>query len=48
MIAFRLHTSMGPKQLINAIVQAYELSNSNNFIVAKMRQQLIAHNVSYN
>ncbi|KAI6214303.1 Inositol 1,4,5-trisphosphate receptor [Aphelenchoides besseyi] len=38
------HTSGGPKQLIKAIVQAYNMSGSSDFQVTKVRHQLIAHN----
>ncbi|KAH7730957.1 ITR-1 protein [Aphelenchoides avenae] len=37
------HMSGGPKQLVKAIVQAYEMSSSNDFQVTKVKQQLLAH-----
>ncbi|CAD5219928.1 unnamed protein product [Bursaphelenchus okinawaensis] len=38
------HTSGGPAQLIKAIVQAYEMSNSNDFKVTKVKHQLMSQN----
>uniref|UniRef100_A0A915CQ64 Inositol 1,4,5-trisphosphate receptor n=1 Tax=Ditylenchus dipsaci TaxID=166011 RepID=A0A915CQ64_9BILA len=37
------HMSGGPKQLIKAIAQAYEMSGSNDFQVTKVRQQILAN-----
>uniref|UniRef100_A0AC34QF85 Inositol 1,4,5-trisphosphate receptor n=1 Tax=Panagrolaimus sp. JU765 TaxID=591449 RepID=A0AC34QF85_9BILA len=37
------HMSGGPKQLIKAITQAFEMSNSSDYQVTKVRHQLIAH-----
>uniref|UniRef100_A0A914YSR1 Inositol 1,4,5-trisphosphate receptor n=1 Tax=Panagrolaimus superbus TaxID=310955 RepID=A0A914YSR1_9BILA len=37
------HMSGGPKQLIKAITQAFEMSTSSAYQVTKVRQELIAH-----
>lgn len=37
------HMSGGPKQLIKAITQAYEMSSSSDYQVTKVRHQLLAH-----
>lgn len=41
------HTSGGPKQLVKAITQAYEMSNSQDFQVTRFRQALMAQHVSF-
>uniref|UniRef100_A0A914ER69 Inositol 1,4,5-trisphosphate receptor n=1 Tax=Acrobeloides nanus TaxID=290746 RepID=A0A914ER69_9BILA len=40
------HTSGGPKQLIKAITQAYEMSNSQDFQVTRFRAQLLAQHTT--
>lgn len=39
------HMSGGPKQLVKAIVQAYDMSSSSDFQVTMVKQQLLAHHV---
>lgn len=39
------HTSGGPAQLIKAIVQAFEMSSSNDFKVTKVKHQLIVSKI---
>lgn len=41
-----VHTSGGPKQLVKAISQAFNMSESRTFAVGKVRQELFAHAVS--